>query len=90
MSRLKGEIEIKFDDKLKLELFLDSLKPEINTCPSYRSRIDIKANKSALSLYIIIESDDIPSFRASMNSFLRILGPLYILSKEKMNFSTNG
>lgn len=90
MSRFKGEIEIKFDDKLELELFLNSLKSEINSYPSYRSKIDIKVNKNLLSLHIIIESDDIPSFRASMNSFLRILGPLYILSKEKMYFSTNG
>lgn len=90
MPRFMGEIEVRFDDKSELKAFLNSLKPEISSYSGYRSKVYLKVGEDLSSLYIVVESSDVASFRASMNSFLRILGPLFTLARKEIYSSTDG
>ena len=55
-----------------------SLKPEIDTPVTDRSRIELKADDS--HLYLIVEADDIISMRSTLNTWLRLIQVAYEVS----------
>ncbi|RLE84775.1 MAG: hypothetical protein DRJ41_02500 [Thermoprotei archaeon] len=71
---LVGKIIVEFEDDKEAKLFYEALKPEELTAPSYRSKVKISHDVNKLT--IIINSKDVSSLRASVNSFLRLLNVL--------------
>ena len=55
-----------------------SLKPEIETQVTDRSRIELKAEGS--NLYLIVEADDLVSMRSTLNTWLRLIQVAYEVS----------
>lgn len=47
----------------------ESIKPELKSSPSKKSKINLKKQKNSITLSI--QSRDVSSFRAAMNSWLR-------------------
>ncbi|WP_292462739.1 KEOPS complex subunit Pcc1 [Methanolobus sp.] len=58
-----------------------SLKPELETPVTERSRIELKAEGSFL--YLTIKADDIVSMRSSLNTWLRLIQVAYEVSSLK-------
>ncbi|TGC10534.1 KEOPS complex subunit Pcc1 [Methanolobus halotolerans] len=48
-----------------------SLKPEIETAVTDRSRIELRVDGS--HLYLIVEADDLVSMRSTLNTWLRLI-----------------
>ncbi len=68
-EHVKAEFKIKFDSLDEAKLILKSIEPEIQTAPSEKSRV--KINLEGNTLKLIIDAEDTPSFRASVNSYFR-------------------
>jgi KEOPS complex subunit Pcc1 len=66
---IETEIEIEFKTTKEAEIVLKSIKPEINRSPSDRTSVSINIHENTLR--ISIDAKDTPSFRASLNSYLR-------------------
>jgi len=58
------------DDRWREALCL-ALKPEEDSPPSHRSKMSVKCCERSVT--IVIESRDLASFRAAVNSLLRLL-----------------
>ena len=69
LQSIKAEFNIEFDTQEKAIIVLKSIQPEINGSPSDRTSMDI--NISGKTLKIMMNAQDAPSFRASLNSYLR-------------------
>ena len=74
-------IAIEFDGKKESNLVYNSIINEIRTSPEYRSTIDLNVNDNFVN--IIINSQDMTSFRASINSLIRWM----MLSLEVINLT---
>ena len=68
-EHVKAEFKIKFENSAEAEVVLRSIEPELQTAPSDRS--SIKVNLDGDTLKLIIDAEDTPSLRASVNSYLR-------------------
>jgi KEOPS complex subunit Pcc1 len=68
-EHVKAEFKIKFDDINDAKVVLNSIEPEIHTSPSERSSVNVNLDGNTLKL--IIDAEDTPSLRASVNSYLR-------------------
>ncbi len=68
-EHLKTEFKIKFESSADAEVVLKSIEPEVQTAPSDRS--SVKVNLDGNTLKLIIDAEDTPSLRASVNSYLR-------------------
>jgi len=80
-EHLKAEFKIKFESVNDARVVLKSIEPEIQTSPSERS--SVKVNLDGNTLKLIIDAEDTPSLRASVNSYLRWI----ILSCEVNNLN---
>ena len=68
-EHVKAEFKIKFKSFNDAEVVLKAIEPEFQSAPSERSFVDVKLKKNALVL--VIDAEDAPSLRASVNSYLR-------------------
>ncbi len=70
MSNVCGSsiLEIDLESPRIAEVLLDALRPETSSAPSYRARVSLSVNGNWLT--VKIQSDDITSLRAAMNSYL--------------------
>ena len=68
-EHVKAEFKIKFESSHDAEVVLKSIEPEVQTAPSDRS--SVKVNLDGDTLKLIIDAEDTPSLRASVNSYLR-------------------
>lgn len=75
-EHVKAEFKIKFKSFHTAKMVLKSIEPEIQTAPSERS--SVKVNLDGNTLKLVIDAEDTPSLRASVNSYLRWI----ILSSE--------
>ena len=65
-DHVKAEFKIKFNNLDEAKLVLKSIEPEIQTAPSEKS--SVKINLDGKTLKLIIDAEDTPSLRASVNS----------------------
>lgn len=65
----KAEFKIKFESIKDAEVVLKTIEIELKSAPSERS--SVTASLEGNVLYLIIDAQDTPSFRASINSYLR-------------------
>ncbi|MDI6645144.1 MAG: KEOPS complex subunit Pcc1 [Methanobacteriaceae archaeon] len=82
LTSIETEIDIEFDSFHEAETILRSIKPEIKTAPSERSRLKAYIINNRI-LRLEIYSEDSASFRASMNSYLRWIILSYEVLKLK-------
>lgn len=68
-EHVKAEFKIKFKSVYEAKVVLKSIEPELQTAPSQRSSVKVDLDGNALKL--IIDAEDTPSLRASVNSYLR-------------------
>ncbi len=68
-EHVKAEFKIKFENSDEAKVVLRSIEPELQTAPSDRS--SVKVNLDGDTLKLIIDAEDTPSLRASVNSYLR-------------------
>jgi len=68
-DHVKAEFKIKFKSSTDAKVVLKSIEPELQTAPSDRS--SVKVNLDGNILKLIIDAEDTPSLRASVNSYLR-------------------
>jgi KEOPS complex subunit Pcc1 len=82
-EHIKAEFKIKFESLKGAEVVLKTIEIELKSAPSERS--SVTASLDGKILYLTIDAQDTPSFRASINSYLRWI----ILSHEiqKLNNS---
>jgi KEOPS complex subunit Pcc1 len=81
-EHLKAEFKIEFENLKDAEVVLRSIEVEIESSPSDRSSVSINLDKNILNL--VIDAEDVPSLRASLNSYLRWI----ILSSEVKKLKT--
>ncbi len=72
-----GCIEV-LGDPEELNILFKALYPERSGGKRYRSRVDIELGKEALR--ICVHSSSLASFRAAVNTFLRILSMILEIS----------
>jgi KEOPS complex subunit Pcc1 len=75
LTSIETELEIEFKTTKEAEIVLKSIKPEINGSPFGRTSVSIDVHENTLR--ITIDAKDTPSFRASLNSYLRWIKLLY-------------
>ncbi|MCZ3364594.1 MULTISPECIES: KEOPS complex subunit Pcc1 [Methanobacterium] len=68
-EHVKAEFKIKFNNLDEAKLVLKSIEPEIQTAPSEKTSVEI--NLDGKTLKLIIDAEDTPSLRASVNSYFR-------------------
>lgn len=68
-EHVKAEFKIKFNNLDEAKLILKSIEPEIQTAPSEKTSVEI--NLDGKTLKLIIDAEDTPSLRASVNSYFR-------------------
>ena len=68
-EHVKAEFKIKFNNLDEAKLVLKSIEPEIQTAPSEKTSVEI--NLDGKTLKLIINAEDTPSLRASVNSYFR-------------------
>lgn len=68
-DHIKAEFEIKFESSKDAEVVFKTIKPELQSAPSDRSSVNLDLNGNILNL--VIDAEDTPSLRASINSYLR-------------------
>jgi len=66
---VEAEFNIEFDTSEEAIIVLNSIKPEINGSPSDRTSVSMVI--SGRTLKLLMNAQDTPSFRASLNSYLR-------------------
>ena len=75
-EHVKAEFQINFESLEDAEVVLKAIEIELKTAPSDRSSVNASLNGK--TLYLTIDAEDTPIFRASLNSYLRWI----ILSHE--------
>ncbi|MEJ2271713.1 MAG: KEOPS complex subunit Pcc1 [Candidatus Bathyarchaeota archaeon] len=70
--KAKAVVRIDFSSKKALKVVLDSLRPETEISSTKRSEIQMRAEKQCLILEF--RAKDTSALRASMNSYLRLIG----------------
>ncbi|ADP77628.1 Protein of unknown function DUF2144 [Methanothermus fervidus DSM 2088] len=69
LESIISDIEISLNLEKDAEIVYKSIKPEVLTAPSQRSKLNIKRDKKKILFKIIAE--DSHAYRASLNSILR-------------------
>ncbi len=89
--KFRCEIEVSLPSVEDLLALHDSIKVEAFSYgkQGYRSKVEITEVENN-SFKVVIESNDLSSFRAAINSFLRLIGPTYTLAVKGRKISTNG
>ncbi|MBI5681287.1 MAG: hypothetical protein HZC47_10365 [Methanobacterium sp.] len=82
-EHVKAEFKIEFENLLDAETVLRSIEPEIQSSPSNRSSVSVNLDRNVLNL--VIDARDVPSLRASLNSYLRWI----ILSSDVKKLKIN-
>ncbi len=77
--RIHGEIVLTEHAEV-INILYSSLLPEVRTPPSYRSRSEIRV--SPQKMVLTIEAADLVSFRAAVNSYLRLINALIRVLRE--------
>ncbi len=73
------DLRVEFDDEEEARRIYSSLKPEVSTPPTHRSKVSISLKGK--TLVIRIDAPDISSFRAAFNSYTRMLQAAINLSE---------
>ncbi|MGF7118227.1 KEOPS complex subunit Pcc1 [Methanobacterium oryzae] len=68
-EHIKVEFKIKFESLNDAEVVLKTIEPELQSAPSDRSSVNLSLQGNTLKL--VIDAEDTPSLRASVNSYLR-------------------
>ena len=71
LNSIDGEIAIEFNDKKQAEIVYESILLEFQTSPDYRSSMTLKLVDN--TILINIDADDATSFRASINSAIKLI-----------------
>jgi KEOPS complex subunit Pcc1 len=66
---INTKIAIKFDSEKESKIVYEAISIELETSPDYRSKVDISLKKDFIQVFI--ESMDMTSFRASINSIIK-------------------
>jgi KEOPS complex subunit Pcc1 len=82
-EHIRAEFKIKFESLKDAEVVLKTIEPEIQSAPSDRSSVNLNLNGNILKL--VIDAEDTPSLRASINSYLRWI----ILSCDVQNLKSS-
>jgi KEOPS complex subunit Pcc1 len=82
-DHITAEFKIKFESSKDAEVVFKTIKPELQSAPSDRSSVNLDLNGNILNL--VIDAEDTPSLRASINSYLRWI----ILSCDVQNLKSN-
>ena len=69
LENIETDFEIDFDNNHDAEIIYNSISPEIELENNTRSRTNITLKEN--SIHININSDDVVSLRASINSYVR-------------------
>lgn len=77
------EFKIKFESINDAEVVFKTIKPELQSAPSDRSSVNLDLQGNTLKL--MIDAEDTPSLRASVNSYLRWI----ILSCDVQNLKSS-
>jgi len=67
--RASATVNLKIASEKRIELILESLRPEVNDHHSARSSVDLEINGPFLVLKV--EARDTTALRASLNTYLR-------------------
>ena len=78
--RIRGKIILNVANPQIADVIYASLLPETQNQPSYRSRSSIE--KSNEKVILAVEARDLTSFRAAMNSYLRLIHVLVRVLSE--------
>jgi len=74
-------------DMYDVDLIYSSIVPELSVCPNNGQRSRIALSKKSGKLTMSVEAEDISSFRAATNTWLRLVSVAVemesILSKER-------
>jgi KEOPS complex subunit Pcc1 len=71
VKSIKSRIAIDFDNKKQAKIIHDSVLLEFESSPDYRSQMTINLENN--SIIIAILSEDATSFRASINSAIKLI-----------------
>ena len=77
--KAKAVIRLKFSSEKQLKVVMEALQPEIDTSSTPRSRVQMKAEGHGLILEFM--ATDTSALRASLNSYLRLIGIAMNLQK---------
>ena len=77
--KAQAVIRLNFSSEKQLKVVLEALKPEIETSVASRSKVDMKAKGQGLILEF--RAKDTSALRASLNSYLRLIGVAMNLQK---------
>ena len=80
MTPLEGVFELSFPDAVKAGLAARAVSPELENSYEKRSRTSINTNKNVVSLKVI--ASDESALKASMHSYMRLLGLCLKLSEQ--------
>ncbi|MDR2829449.1 MAG: hypothetical protein LBB45_00135 [Methanobrevibacter sp.] len=69
LNHVKGKIVINFDSRKEADIIYRSICLELKTAPDHRSKADIEVKNESMIIYI--NSHDMTSFRASINSIIK-------------------
>ncbi|MDD3985008.1 MAG: KEOPS complex subunit Pcc1 [Methanobacterium sp.] len=84
LKGIESIFEIEFKTNNEAEIVLKSIKPEINGSPSDRTSVNMNVHGNILK--ITVDAIDTPSFRASLNSYLRWIKLSYeVINLKKIN-----
>jgi KEOPS complex subunit Pcc1 len=70
--KAQATVRLFFSSEKQLQVILQALKPEIETSSTYRSKVIMTAKGQGLVLDFIAR--DTSALRASINSYLRLIG----------------
>ena len=72
-------VHLNFSSKKQLQVVLQALKPESKTSSTHRSKVHMTTENQ--SLILNFKATDTSALRASMNSYLRLIGVAMDLQK---------
>ncbi len=77
--KAQAVVRLEFLSEKQLKVVLESLKPETETSSTNRSKVNMKSENQ--SLILVFNAKDTSALRASMNSYLRLIGVAINLQK---------
>jgi len=77
--KAQAVVQLKFSSEKQLHVVLQALKPETETSSTHRSKVHITTENH--NLILDFRATDTSALRASMNSYLRLIGVAIDLQK---------
>lgn len=77
--KAQAVVRLEFLSEKQLKVVLEALKPETETSSTNRSKVNMKSENQ--SLILVFNAKDTSALRASMNSYLRLIGVAMNLQK---------